>query len=161
MLSKRMGTSNAHYNLGRCLSIIHFLCGFFILMTGVGSNYLSHDPLSMSFAFIFILNSLICCVTTRNFDPICLRMCVFLSFLMTFASGYLVYQHASQTEQVCLRKCVRTEDYFHTQLALICGLQVLNCVISVIYSVLCLQKSPKSQSYDRVKAEPEELPATI
>lgn len=150
-----------YFNLGRCLSIIHFLCGFFILMTGVGSNYLSHDSLSMSFAFIYILMSLVCCVTTRNHDPICLRMCVIFSLLMAVASGYLVYQHASQTEQVCLRKCVRTEDYFHTQLAIICGIEVLNCVISFVYSVLCLRKSPKSQAYDRVKMEPEELPVTI
>ncbi|CBJ25075.1 Sarcospan [Caenorhabditis elegans] len=148
-------------NLGRCLSIIHFLCGFFILMSGVGSNYLSHDPFSMSFAFIYILVSLICCVTTRNYDPLCLRMCAFLSFVMTVASAYLVYQHASQTEQVCLRKCVRTEDYFHTQLAIICGIQVLNCVISIVYSCLCLKKSPKNQAYDCVKMEPEELPVTV
>uniref|UniRef100_A0A1I7UYW6 Lysosomal-associated transmembrane protein 4A n=2 Tax=Caenorhabditis tropicalis TaxID=1561998 RepID=A0A1I7UYW6_9PELO len=91
----------------------------------------------------------------------CLRMCAFFSFIMTIASGYLVYQHASQTEQVCLRKCIRTEDYFHTQLAIICGIQVLNCVISIVYSLLCLKKSPKNQAYNRVKMEPEELPVTI
>lgn len=159
-------------------------------MTGVGSNYLSHEPLSMSFAFFFILISLICCITTRNHDPICLRMCAIFSFVMVIASGYLVYQHASKVVlttpdsptyfsfrqskfvfgSVSAPKTTSTRSlhlsadykvsstYNHSASPLF---SVLNCLVSFIYALLCLRKSPKRAAYDKVKSEPEEQPVTI